>query len=349
MFNTKPEMRVIFTVLLVLFALFLAAPLVMLFIRSIQSDSGLTVANYTSLVMNPELVQSFLNSVNVSLTTAVITTVLGCLLAYTVHFTNLFRPLKGVLRIAVIMPMLLPTITYGFAIMYSFGNQGLMTQLFGQFFSIYGFNGVLLGYVIYTLPPVFLLIHNAFGYLDKRFVIVSQLMGDKPLRTFMTTTVRPLAGALGGAFVLSFILSFTDFGIPASIGGTYPLLPTQLYTIMLGAIPDLNRGAAVAIIMLIPSVLAMWLMRKLEKLNFSYDSLNPIELPRSRVRDIVFGIVSYAVVISMVATFLIIFIAPWLGIYAALGLGSTDKLLIKLLYIKFFIFGHLNDKTTHQI
>lgn len=38
--------------------------------------------------------------------------------------------------------MFLPTITYGFAIIYSFGKQGLLTRLLGrQFFDIYGFAG----------------------------------------------------------------------------------------------------------------------------------------------------------------------------------------------------------------
>ena len=47
--------------------------------------------------------------------------------------------------------MLLPTITYGFAIIYSFGKQGLLTRLFGrQLFDIYGFNGLVIGYVICT-------------------------------------------------------------------------------------------------------------------------------------------------------------------------------------------------------
>ncbi|MGV7801817.1 hypothetical protein PJN14_30025, partial [Mycobacterium kansasii] len=91
--------------------------------------------------------------------------------------TKIYRPVKGLLK-TVIIPMLLPTITYGFAIMYSFGNQGLITRLAGRnLFEIYGWNGLLIGYVIYTLPPVFLLIHNAFKYIDKKFIIVSKLMG----------------------------------------------------------------------------------------------------------------------------------------------------------------------------
>lgn len=58
--------------------------------------------------------------------------------------------------------------------MYSFGNQGLITQMLEEpLFNIYGFNGLLLGYVIYTLPPAFLLINNSFSYIDKKFMIVS--------------------------------------------------------------------------------------------------------------------------------------------------------------------------------
>ena len=91
--------------------------------------------------------------------------------------------------------MLLPTITYGVAIIYSFGKQGLLTQFFGrQLFNIYGFNGLLLGYVVYTLPIAFTLINNAMGYIDKRFMIVSRLMGDSPLQTFRMTIVIPLLG-----------------------------------------------------------------------------------------------------------------------------------------------------------
>lgn len=74
---------------------------------------------------------------------------------------------KGIEKAAV-LPMFLPTLTYGLAIIYSFGKQGFLTKLFGrQLFDIYGFNGLLIGYIIYTLPVSFLLIHNTMGYIDK--------------------------------------------------------------------------------------------------------------------------------------------------------------------------------------
>ena len=114
--------------------------------------------------------------------------------------------------------MLLPTLTYGFAIIYSFGKQGLLTHLFGhQLFEIYGFNGLLLGYVIYTLPI-----------------------------SFMMTIFRPLMGTLAASFIQAFFLCFTDFGIPASVGGKYEVIAGVLYTQMLGSVPDFNKGSVVA-------------------------------------------------------------------------------------------------------
>jgi len=314
--NAKPEMRVIFTVILLLFALFLFLPLLVLLMRSLESDQGLTLGHYASVISSPEMAASIGNSLKVSAMTAAITTVLGFILAYSIHCTKIYRPLKGALKTAIIVPMLLPTITYGFAIMYSFGNQGLITRITGRsWFEIYGFNGLLIGYVIYTLPPVFLLIHNAFQYMDKKFIIVSKLMGDSTLRSFLNTILRPLAGALGGAFVLSFILSFTDFGIPASVGGTYPVVATQLYQVMLGSIPDFNQGAVIAVLMLVPAVFGIWLLRVLERLNFHYDKLSATELPQHRARDILFGVGSSAIVLGMLSVFAVMFIAPWLGSY----------------------------------
>ena len=70
----------------------------------------------------------------------------------------------------------MPTITYGFAIIYSFGKQGLITRLLGrQLFDIYGVFGLMVGYVIYTIPVAFLLIPNTLGFVDKKTLTVSKV------------------------------------------------------------------------------------------------------------------------------------------------------------------------------
>lgn len=316
MHSVKPEIRMGYTIILCVFAVFLVLPLGFLLIQSFATNKGFDLTHYLSVLSNKALIESFGNSIKVSSLAAAITTILAFVLAYTVHGTRVYRPIKTVIKTGILIPMLLPTITYGFAIMYSFGNQGIITKLFGRnLFEIYGFNGLLIGYCLYTLPPAFLLIHNSFQYVDKKFIIVSKLMGDGVVRSFMNTTIRPLLGAIGGAFVLSFILSFTDFGIPASIGGTYSVVAMGLYQMMLGSIPDFHQGAAIAVFMLIPAGFGVLLLQYLEKFNFHYDKFSDIKQIQHKGRDFFFGIFSSVILLCMLAIFIVMFVAPLVQSY----------------------------------
>ncbi|HWR41062.1 MAG TPA: ABC transporter permease subunit [Patescibacteria group bacterium] len=307
----KLEIKLIFAAISLFFLVFLTAPLLVLLGKSFDSGAGLNVANYTAVIGDKSTVTTVMNSVKVSLLAAMITTVLAFFLSYTVNCTKICRNLKRIITVGVLAPMLLPTITYGFAIIYSFGKQGLLTKLFGrELFAIYGFSGLLLGYVIYTLPPAFLLLNNSFGYIDKKFMIVSALMGDGVWRRFSNTVLRPLVGTIGGAFILSFILSFTDFGIPASVGGTYDVIATELYQVMLGSIPDFHKGSAVAMLMLLPAVGGVLFLQYLERFNFHYENFSTVDLPDSRLRDWSLAVISIVLVVAMLSVFLVMFVAP---------------------------------------
>lgn len=294
----------------------LGLPLITLLATSFQEQRGLGLANYAAVFADPTFMTAVRNSVVVSTVAALITTIFAFILAYTVNCTRIPGSIKSFIKVGIAVPMLLPTITYGFAIMYSFGKQGLLTKLFGQeLLSIYGFNGLLIGYVMYTLPTAFLLINNSFTYVDKRFVIVSVLLGDGFCRSFINSILRPLVGTLGGAFVLAFILSFTDFGIPASIGGGYHVVSTQLYQVMLGAIPDFNSGSAIAMVMLIPAVFGVLFLNYLEQFNFHYDKITPAEILKNTIRDTSLAFFSIAAVSVVLAIFLVMFICPFVKEY----------------------------------
>lgn len=297
--------------ILLFFGSFLIVPLLVLSAGSWQSRWQTGLAQYGAVLSDKNIMLAIRNSLEISAAAALLTTGLAFGLAYTVHCTNIPGKLKKAIHLGIILPMLLPTITYGFAIIYSFGKQGLLTKLFGyELLSIYGFNGLLTGYVIYTLPPAFLLINNAFSYVDKKFIIVSQLMGDSFWRSFVNTVLRPLLGTIGSAFVLAFILCFTDFGIPASLGGTYNVIATELYQVMLGTIPDFQTGSVIALLMLVPAVFAVLFLNHLEKFNFHYEGFRSTALPVNKLRDRVCGILSLALVGVVAAVFAVMFVAP---------------------------------------
>lgn len=309
--NKQKEIKWIFFLVMAVFLIFLLVPVCRLFLKSFEGKEGLTLAHYREVFTGRGFLTAFAHSLVISSVSAVVTTILAFVLAYTIHYTNAAAGYKKLIKKAAVLPMLLPTITYGFAIIYSFGKQGLLTQLFGrQLFEIYGFYGLLLGYVIYTLPVSFLLVSNTMEYVDKKFSVVSRIMGDKPFSTFIGTVVRPLLGTLGASFVQCFFLCFTDYGIPASVGGEYEVVATVLYNQMLGSIPDFNTGSAVAMLMLLPSVLTIALLHYLEKYNIRYHKISHVEISKNRIRDVILGIASGLILLCILSVFLVIFVVP---------------------------------------
>lgn len=308
------EIKLLYGVLLAIFTIFLILPVFQLLLKSFLGEGGLTLASYRSVFLSRGFGRALGNSFLVAAVSALVTTVLAFFLAYTINYTNIPSWMKAVIRGAALLPMLLPTITYGFAIIYSFGRQGLLTRLFGrQLFDIYGFNGLLTGYVIYTLPIAFMLIHNTMGYIDKKFMIVSRIMGDDGISTFMMTIVRPLLGTLAASFIQAFFLCFTDFGIPASVGGKYEVIAAVLYDQMLGSIPDFSRGAVVAMVMLVPSAVSIAVLQFLEKYNVRYNKVSAIEIRRNRVRDMGCGAVSTGIILCVLSVFAVIFVVPFVS------------------------------------
>lgn len=309
----EKEIKGIYGISLVLFLAFLFVPVVVLFQQSLESDGAFSFVNYSTMLTQKGFGLAVRHSLEVSIVSAVVATLLAFLLAYTVHYTNVSGKYKKFIRLAAQMPMLLPTITYGFAIIYSFGKQGLLTRLFGrQLFDIYGFKGLVLGYVIYTLPVSFMLLSNTMGYIDKKFMVVSRIMGDSPAKTFLQTIIRPLLGTLATSFVQCFFLCFTDYGIPESVGGQYEVVATVLYNEMLGSIPNFRNGAVVAVIMLIPSVVSILLLKFLERYNIRYTKISQIEIKKSRIRDVLCSLGSACVLICVFAVFAVIFIMPFI-------------------------------------
>lgn len=309
----EKEIKGIYGIALLLFLIFLFVPVIVLFQQSLAGESGLSLAHYSEMLTQRGFGLAVRHSLEVSVVSAVVATLLAFLLAYTVHYTNAPGKYKKFIRLAAQLPMLLPTITYGFAIIYSFGKQGLLTRLFGrQLFDIYGFNGLVIGYVIYTLPVSFMLLSNTMEYIDKKFMVVSRVMGDSPMKTFQQTIIRPLLGTFATSFVQCFFLCFTDYGIPESVGGEYEVVATVLYNEMLGSIPNFNNGAVVAVIMLIPSIVSILLLKFLERYNIRYTKISAIELKKNKARDTLCSVGSAVILLCVFSVFAVIFIMPFI-------------------------------------
>lgn len=309
----EKEIKIIFAGILAIFLSFLAIPMIQLLLKSFTTEQGgLTLQNFKSVFTGKDFFEILRNSFGVAGLSAVLTTLLAFFLAYTIHYTNIPSQIKRFIKAAAVLPMFLPTITYGFAIIYSFGKQGLLTRLFGhQLFNIYGLNGLLIGYVVYTLPISFMLINNTMGYIDKKYMVVSRVMGDSAFANFKMTVLRPLLGTLAASVIQSFFLSFTDFGIPAAVGGKFQTVAALLYSEMLGSIPNFQNGAVVAVVMLVPSVVSITVLKILEKYQIRYNKISNIELKKNKARDVLCGGAGILLTIGALSIFAVIFVIPF--------------------------------------
>ena len=132
----------LFVGICVFFTIFFVFPMLFVAIQSFRTDDGAGLTNYVRVFSGNGFWTAVGNSFAVAAFSALVTVILAFFLAYAIHYTNLPKPLKKTIETLTVVPMLLPTITYGFSIIYSFGNQGLITRLIGfQPFEIYGWNG----------------------------------------------------------------------------------------------------------------------------------------------------------------------------------------------------------------
>jgi len=320
----RPNLLV-FATIIVFFAVFLGYPLYRLLSLAVMTDKGFDLTNMIEIFTSTQLREAFAGSFRISITTSIIATIIGFIFAYAVNFTNISKKYKRFIEIVINIPMLTPTIVYGFILIYTFGRQGFLTRLLGfQMFDIYSFVGLLIGLLIYTVPISFMLINNSMKYIDSKFFIVSELMGDNKLKQLKNTLFMPLLTTIGISFVQTFFLSFTDFGLPASIAGNRPLIATTLFNQMMGAIPDFNRGAIIALAMLLPAIISVGLMLYLKKYDVKYENISTIDPKKSPIRDTIFFILTFIPTIFIVLTFFSILVVVFTNSYP-FDLGFTTQ------------------------
>jgi iron(III) transport system permease protein len=229
-------------------------PLYALLSKSFKNADGVFVglANYVSFFSTPALFWSIENSLTVTLLCCVIVVTLAFIYAYALTRTCIpFKALfKGVALLPILMPSLLPAI----ALVYLFGNQGIIKDwLFG--YEIYGPIGIVMGECFYVFPHVLTIMLIAMANSDARLYEASDALGASKIKTFFTVTLPSVRYGVVSAFFVCFTLVITDFGVPKVVGGKYNVLATDIYKQVVGR-QDFEMGAVVSMVLLLPALFA---------------------------------------------------------------------------------------------
>ena len=186
--------------------------------------------------------QSFINTMLMGVSVGLLSSIAGFVIAYSL--VSLRGPqaylMKALFPCALFAPSVMPAI----GLIYLFGHNGIIFQT-----SLYGAVGIFLGAFVFTLPHSTMQCLLALERFDAKLFDAARSLSVGAVKQFFTLLLPHSRGALINAFLIAFVLTITDFGVPKLLGGPFPMLATEIYN---QAIGTQNTPAAV--------FLSLWLL-----------------------------------------------------------------------------------------
>jgi iron(III) transport system permease protein len=254
----------LYPVVVLLVAVFVAYPLADLLGRSIFVEGHPSAQTLARLVADPHVRQVVWNTMSLGVTAAVLGTTLATLYAYAM--TRVALPWKRAWHFIALLPTISPPILMALSLILLYGRRGLVTHdvLGLQTTALYGFRGLVAAQMLSYFPFAYLLLLNLFRGLDASLEEAASTMGAHPGKVLSTVSLPLLIPGLAGAAVLLFGYSLADLGNPLLLGGDFQVLSSEIYQTIIGMY-DVPKGAALAVILLMPAFLLFFAQKQLAK------------------------------------------------------------------------------------
>jgi molybdate transport system permease protein len=211
-----------------------------------------------ALLVAPETLQAL----GLSLLTGVISTccclVLGVPLAVVLARSVSWAVVpRRLLRAAVTIPLVLPPVVGGLALLLLLGRNGVL----GRYLAMIGITipfttgAVVIAQTFVAMPFLVFAVEGALRGADRRVELAAASLGATPFQVFRTVTIPLVAPGIAAGAVLCFARALGEFGATITFAGSYPgitrTLPIASY---LASQTDLNQSIALALVLLVVSV-----------------------------------------------------------------------------------------------
>ena len=215
-------------------------------------------------MLEPEVLDALRLSVVTSLAAVVVVTAVGIPLSWLL--ARVAFPGRSLLRALVIVPLVLPPVVAGVALLSAFGRRGLLG---GPLFDAFGVTlpfttlAVVIAHAYVSLPFFVLSVEGAMRATDREYDVAAATLGANRWTTFVRVTL-PLAGpgVLAG-LVLSWARALGEFGATITFAGNYPgttrTMPNAIYVALQS---DQEAAVVLSVILMVVSVAALALMRE---------------------------------------------------------------------------------------
>ncbi|MBQ9890133.1 MAG: ABC transporter permease [Firmicutes bacterium] len=208
-------------IFLVLVFIFLYAPLAVMILISFNGGDSTTVMDGVSLHWYQEMLrdgatlQALKNTVLLSVSSAVVSTLLGTLAALGIHRMRA-KHLRSAVMTVTNIPMMNPDIVTGISMMLLFVFTGTLLHLD----TYLSFWTLLIAHITFCLPYVILSILPKLKQMDRNLPEAAMDLGCTPMQSFLKVELPFIMPGIVTGLIMAFTLSFDDFIISNFTSGS---------------------------------------------------------------------------------------------------------------------------------
>jgi len=219
-------------------------------------------ANFADLITSESSKDALLLSLRTSAATTVLCVLLGVPMAMVLARTS-FRG-QNVLRSVVLLPLVLPPVVGGLALLYTFGRKGLLGHALEVMDLRIAFStiAVVLAQTFVALPFLVVSLEGSLRTAGERYEVVAAGLGASPTTVFRRVTLPLVLPGLLAGMVLSFARALGEFGatitFAGSLQGVTRTLPLEIY---LQREVDPDAAVALSLLLVVVAVVVIAVAR----------------------------------------------------------------------------------------
>jgi molybdate transport system permease protein len=235
---------------------FLVLPLVGLLVRA-------PWRHMAAALSGSDATQALVLSLWTATTTTAISLVIGVPLAWVLARTRF--PGQRLLRALVTLPLVLPPVVGGVALLLAFGRTGLIGQYLNSWFGVtipFTPIAVVMAETFVAMPFLIITVEGALRSADQGYEDAAATLGAKRLAVFRRITVPMIAPSLGAGAVLCWARALGEFGATITFAGSFPgTTETMPIAVYYALEDDPDAAIALSLVLLLVSVVVLVSLR----------------------------------------------------------------------------------------
>jgi len=243
--RVRPAAPVALLVLAAVGAAFFVVPLIGLVLRTPWAGTW-------DQLRSPEVLTALRLSLLASFSATAMALVFGVPLAWT--FARLTFPGRAVLRAVTVLPMVLPPVVGGVALLLAFGRRGLLGGWLATTFGIhlpFTTTGAIIAETFVAMPFLVITVEAGLRSMDTRFEDAARTLGASRWTVLWRVTLPLVRPSLVAGAVLCWARALGEFGATITFAGNFPgrtqTMPLAVY-LALETNPDAAIGLSLVLL-----------------------------------------------------------------------------------------------------